>query len=641
MTKATLETKLLEARAKLASTQQVLASAELELARRDTEAREHSGALAKMAATHKDSASTQKFLEAENARLRTERTNAADRLLEANSRLTTITQQLTEARIDASLGSAAVELAETLRQEYQVRSEELRTAQQQLAELETSLDELRGRTEGDRALIGNLEDQLLAAMLADEARQSGTPTAATVGPAKVSALMRAFLVAAIGNSLAEQVDIIDDFLVVAPDEPRLLIERGFLLHADARFEAAIVDLRRVSLTELGARGSTALTLSLLEFGHPVEPIELLDDVDWQDLGTANALSSVAARVTPEVCLSVSRYIADRVPPDSAFDWMLASLAAPRPKAFVKETVELMSVAHPARAAPAILDLLSNKRVADFEQWVRDRLRATVIPYGDPAEVALAIRALLKAPDRSVTDLADLLTEAESRLAGEIWVAVSADIMDAIPRKVEPSERLDEIALGGLRAHDDAKRTRDRAHLERVAKCLLRLVPDLSPQIADPVIAAVSPVKVSARGGARVPTTVAEALDLAEAEFKDAVVVLPEARTAAQASQFGNPKTAYKCLTAIGEVAKQYAARSSTSLVEAFKAKGVTFASDISDTAKQQFREDYQRTYLGSKILLGPHVSLGRKTGGDKVLRIYFYVDDDNRRFVIGHVGRHL
>jgi hypothetical protein len=42
----------------------------------------------------------------------------------------------------------------------------------------------------------------------------------------------------------------------------------------------------------------------------------------------------------------------------------------------------------------------------------------------------------------------------------------------------------------------------------------------------------------------------------------------------------------------------------------------------------------------AKILLGPHLILG-KGSPDTCLRIYLYIDEEMRAFVVGDVGRHL
>ena len=58
---------------------------------------------------------------------------------------------------------------------------------------------------------------------------------------------------------------------------------------------------------------------------------------------------------------------------------------------------------------------------------------------------------------------------------------------------------------------------------------------------------------------------------------------------------------------------------------------------------------YDVTWNGRKFRLGPHVRLGTGAGAGSTARIYgFFFDgdgdgdgDDGRRFVVGHVGRHL
>jgi hypothetical protein len=59
--------------------------------------------------------------------------------------------------------------------------------------------------------------------------------------------------------------------------------------------------------------------------------------------------------------------------------------------------------------------------------------------------------------------------------------------------------------------------------------------------------------------------------------------------------------------------------------------------DVSTTAKQKFAEDYQRSYRGRRIMLGPHF----RRDGRQLVRVYCFLDEVERRVVVGHVGRHL
>lgn len=69
------------------------------------------------------------------------------------------------------------------------------------------------------------------------------------------------------------------------------------------------------------------------------------------------------------------------------------------------------------------------------------------------------------------------------------------------------------------------------------------------------------------------------------------------------------------------------------------AAGVPWKPAISETARQQYREDYVRTYDGQEVLLGPHLSWGNTNAN--AVRAYLYIDEHHRTLVIGHVGEHL
>ena len=60
------------------------------------------------------------------------------------------------------------------------------------------------------------------------------------------------------------------------------------------------------------------------------------------------------------------------------------------------------------------------------------------------------------------------------------------------------------------------------------------------------------------------------------------------------------------------------------------------ARDVGDDAKRR-SADYQRTYQGRPVMLGPHF----RRGGRQLLRVYCYLDETARRVVVGHVGGHL
>lgn len=57
-------------------------------------------------------------------------------------------------------------------------------------------------------------------------------------------------------------------------------------------------------------------------------------------------------------------------------------------------------------------------------------------------------------------------------------------------------------------------------------------------------------------------------------------------------------------------------------------------------ASSQWRH-YEVKYKDGAVLLEAHLKIDEATSPDQCLRIYWYVDQDERALVIGHVGRHL
>jgi hypothetical protein len=75
-------------------------------------------------------------------------------------------------------------------------------------------------------------------------------------------------------------------------------------------------------------------------------------------------------------------------------------------------------------------------------------------------------------------------------------------------------------------------------------------------------------------------------------------------------------------------------------VKAFEEAGLPFKADVSQTALGKYPQEYRRSYDGKTVMLGPHIAFGAGTPRTCV-RIYFYIDEAARRFVVGHVGNHL
>lgn len=131
-------------------------------------------------------------------------------------------------------------------------------------------------------------------------------------------------------------------------------------------------------------------------------------------------------------------------------------------------------------------------------------------------------------------------------------------------------------------------------------------------------------------------SLADAVRLAKANLTH-LVILPEAERSARAWQFDRADLVYADLQRLDSVAGDWAAEALRGdFGAACREIGLDWARDVGDDAKRR-SADYQRTYQGRPIMLGPHF----RRGGRQLLRVYCYLDETARRVVVGHVGGHL
>lgn len=137
-----------------------------------------------------------------------------------------------------------------------------------------------------------------------------------------------------------------------------------------------------------------------------------------------------------------------------------------------------------------------------------------------------------------------------------------------------------------------------------------------------------------------PASVYEAVRFAQEDCRR-LVFLPEAFESAYSSQYQQPERLYEAFLTMDRIAGRYASGALPhGLGPAFSDEGLDLAKDISDTAKKRYRAEYLRRYGGNTIMLGPHLRIGG--GGVRtMMRVYFAIDDVERVFVVGHVGKHL
>lgn len=160
-------------------------------------------------------------------------------------------------------------------------------------------------------------------------------------------------------------------------------------------------------------------------------------------------------------------------------------------------------------------------------------------------------------------------------------------------------------------------------LESAQTSLAQLAQEQEPEVADTA-----------------PRSVAEAVQEG-AERCSNLVFLEEAFESAWDSPYQQPDKVLSSLIALDEIGGRYARNElAGGFSVAFEQAGLPFKSDVSQTALGKYPQEYRRSYNGKTIMLGPHIAFGARTPRT-CLRIYFYIDEEARKFVVGHVGNHL
>lgn len=140
-----------------------------------------------------------------------------------------------------------------------------------------------------------------------------------------------------------------------------------------------------------------------------------------------------------------------------------------------------------------------------------------------------------------------------------------------------------------------------------------------------------------------PKTVREAVEQVQSTVRDGELVFHE-RVIRQVARYRSgysPSEIRDCLMTIRDVARQCRIDHGDGRTPSdyFREQGLILKTDISSTAKQQFRGDYEldidRNGSSQAVLMGPHLDLSPRH------RVYWHHDKEASRFVIGHIGDHL
>ena len=137
-----------------------------------------------------------------------------------------------------------------------------------------------------------------------------------------------------------------------------------------------------------------------------------------------------------------------------------------------------------------------------------------------------------------------------------------------------------------------------------------------------------------------PRSMPDALEAARAGCPN-LIFLAEAERSAGDSPFCRPGDVLEGMLAADEIVRRWrAGELATGVHAALKEMPFRYGSDISQTAKTKYGSHYVVKYQGKDVMLGPHLKFGKKSP-EFCARVYWYLDDEQQTFVIGHFGRHL
>lgn len=137
-----------------------------------------------------------------------------------------------------------------------------------------------------------------------------------------------------------------------------------------------------------------------------------------------------------------------------------------------------------------------------------------------------------------------------------------------------------------------------------------------------------------------PQSVLQAVEWAASRCTG-LVILDEALDSARRATYRQPARVLKALLAMdGAVHAWQQGQLEGGFRNAFAEQGLDYSHSLSPSTLGRFPHEYERTYLGKRIVLGPHIRLGRGSP-EACCRIYFYLDEEAGVCVVGHVGNHL
>lgn len=142
---------------------------------------------------------------------------------------------------------------------------------------------------------------------------------------------------------------------------------------------------------------------------------------------------------------------------------------------------------------------------------------------------------------------------------------------------------------------------------------------------------------------RVAASVREAVEWAVEDAGDTCVFLPSAQQAGiEFEGYEDPQKLYRAISDVAEASKRFGESSlGTNLSEWFRQKGYGYSARDPGARSARTKPRYRIRYKDRDEYMEPHLKVDEATHPDQCLRIYWYIDEDDRIFVVGHIGRHL
>lgn len=139
------------------------------------------------------------------------------------------------------------------------------------------------------------------------------------------------------------------------------------------------------------------------------------------------------------------------------------------------------------------------------------------------------------------------------------------------------------------------------------------------------------------------TTVEDAFNLARAEAGDHIVYLDSAEDSVRDfADYDDPRRLYEALTLVNEAASAWQNGTlGPGFGAYFSERGYGYSQRNPASTARPTRAHYRRSYNGDTITMEPHLKVDEASKPDQCLRVYWYTDDEGKKLVIGHVGRHL